>query len=196
MKRDNSLVKFTIFVLLITIVAVCLVSGTYAKYTSTVTGEAEAVVAKWTIEVNDNEITTDEDGKVTFNLFSTINDTDGATVETDVKTGLIAPGTSGNFAFKIDNLSEVNAEYTIELGIDNPSSVPLQFSTDGGQTWKDIITEVNITKQPIAMETGTKTVNVQWRWVFEGDHTHLGIEAQTEAPKVTVDATITVEQVD
>ena len=44
MKNDNSIVKFTAFVLLITMVVLCLVSGTFAKYVDHFEGDYDNVV--------------------------------------------------------------------------------------------------------------------------------------------------------
>ena len=114
MKKDNKLVKFTMFVLLITIVAIVLVVGTYAKYTSDASGSSTATVAKWQIKANGTDITVD-DATIAFNLFETINDTANTAQETDVKAGLIAPGTAGSFNLKVKNESEVTAKYSIDL---------------------------------------------------------------------------------
>lgn len=204
MKKDNKLVKFTMFVLLITIVAIILVSGTYAKYTSEASGTATATVAKWSIIVNDDEeIATTTPQTVTFDLFKTINDSDGSSAETDVASGLIAPGTVGSFELSIKNESEVNAKYAIAFEVTG-SDVPLEFSVNGGE-WADTITAPAET----TLDMGeSDTVNVKWRWAFEekvGDvvntavdtaDTALGINAQTVAPEVIVKTTLTVTQVD
>ena len=197
MKRDNTLMKFTTFVLLITIVAIALVSGTYAKYTSTATATGTAKVAKWSIELNGDEITTmGDDETVSFDLFDTLKEDDVSTNEDNVADGVIAPGTGGAFALEVENLSEVDAEYTIDFQVTNASSVPVEFSTDNGATWKAWNEIVDITTTAVDMEE-TSTVNVQWRWDFDAnDDTALGIAAQTAAPEVTVTATITVDQVD
>lgn len=192
MKRNNKVVKFAIFVLLITIIAFALVAGTYAKYTTEVSGSDTVRVAKWSIKVNGTEITTVQDETVTFDLFNTIYDSDGTTTESDVANGLIAPGTSGSFDLQIENLSEVNAEYSIAFEMTNAANVPLEFSTDG-TTWGNLD---SIESTAIAMSNGTSTVNVKWRWQFAGDHTDIGIAAQTAPQNVEVTATITVDQVD
>ena len=62
MKNDNSIVKFTAFVLLITMVVLCLVSGTFAKYTSEFNGTDSAVVARWNVS--------DGDALKTFDIFA------------------------------------------------------------------------------------------------------------------------------
>lgn len=207
MKKDNKLVKFTMFVLLITIVAIVLVSGTYAKYTSKVSGESTATVAKWSIKVNDNELAA-ENSTVTFNLFDTINDTGNTAKETDVANKKIAPGTAGSFDLKVKNESEVTAKYAISFEV-SESDIPLEFSTDKGVTWKDSITAP--AEKTLAVGAAEDTVTVQWRWVYEvadstdanivdanvdAADTTLGIAAQTTAPTVTVTTTLTATQVD
>lgn len=205
MKKGNNLVKFIMFVLLITIVAIVLVAGTYAKYTSQVSGESTATVAKWSIKVNDKELAV-ENSKVTFNLFETINDTGNIAQETDVKAGLIAPGTAGSFNLKVKNESEVTAKYSIDFVLTNTSNIPIEFSTDG-TTWTNSITAP--AEKSLAVGAPEDTITVQWRWAFNGTDstnyqttqndvtdTTLGIVAQTAPAKVTVTTTLTATQVD
>ena len=95
--KDNKIMKFVGFVLLITVIALIVVAGTYAKYTSSATGSSSAVVAKWDIKAGKSgeEVSiTGSNSTVAFNLFDTIKNEDG-TEETDVVDGKIAPGTSG-----------------------------------------------------------------------------------------------------
>lgn len=195
--KKNLMFKLGLFSAALVLVATCLVTGTWAKYTTTVTGTDTATVAKWSIEVNDSSITV-ASPTVTFDLFNTIKDTDGTNDETDVAANLIAPGTSGLFELKVENLSEVNATYEISFTETNAANVPLQYSTDG-TTWKDSIADINVAATAIAMETGTATVKVQWRWVFStnaaGDAADTTI-GQGAPATVTVAATITVTQVD
>jgi hypothetical protein len=170
-----------------------------AKYTTNVSANDTASVAKWHFEVNDVNMTpADGEAAMTFDLFKTIMDTDGASAETDVKTDLIAPGTSGKFDVKIENLSEVNAVYSLDYSIENTSNVPLQFSLDGAD-WKSDINDLDVSDVAIAMGSGSDTVTVQWKWAFNGDDaadTALGIAAQTAAPTVKVTCAATFTQVD
>lgn len=196
MKKDNKLVKFTMFVLLITIVAIVLVVGTYAKYTSDASGSSTATVAKWQIKANGTDITVD-DATIAFDLFKTINDTGNTAVETDVINNKIAPGTAGKFDLKIDNLSEVTAEYSIDFVLTNNSNIPIEFSTNGTD-WTTTLDTINSTSN-LTAGTGTDTVTVQWRWVFNGNDgtdTTLGTVAQTAPAEVTVATTLTATQVD
>ena len=207
--------------LVLVLVTSCFAGGTFAKYTSVATGSDEANVALWSVKVNDSQIAHATPQTFTFNLFKTVNDTAGA-AEADVHKQsnddniIIAPGTSGQFAIDIKNLSEVNAEYKIEF-TETANTIPLQFSLDGTK-WYDTVAEINIAFTNIAMRTGTASHTVQWRWAFNDtdtavtnstaatDDAHvnqtnttdtkLGIDAQTTIPTVTITATLTIEQVD
>ena len=139
--------------------------------------------------------------------------------ENEVAADLIAPGTSGSFAMEVDNLSEVDAEYTIELAeeqLNMPGtpaySAPIEYSLTGlDGSWTGDITTLNadttwMNGVDLDMLSGTKTVTVYWRWVYSTDaaadaiDTAIGIAAQTDTdaddPAVKVTATITVTQLD
>ena len=213
--ESNKIVKITCLTLFVSVIALLLVAGTYAKYTSSATGSDTATVAKWDIKagVKDNELSiTGSNATVTFNLFETILDEDGTT-ENDVvkdengKVVKIAPGTSGIFELSIVNDSEVNTEYSITFEIDDSklpegTSLPLEFKVGDGN-WTSSLSEVSTTslgmddKDTIDVHEGSAIVKVQWRWVYEsitGDSndTTLGINA----PEIEVNATLTVSQVD
>ena len=191
--------KIVALVLCLALGVTCIAGGALAKYTTSVSANDTASVAKWHFEVNDvNMSPTDGSAQMTFDLFNTIMDTDGSSAETDVKTDLIAPGTSGKFDVKIENLSEVNAVYALDYSIENTSNVPLKFSLDGAD-WKDDINDLDVSEQAIAMENGSETVTVHWKWDFNGDDsadTALGIAAQNAAPTVKVTCAATFTQVD
>ena len=204
MKKNNKLGKFAVFVLLITIIAVILVANTYAKYITSKDLEAVATVAKWSIKLGGKDITQNE--AVTFDLFTTVKDTDGSD-ETDVSANRIAPGTQGSFDVELENASEVTAKYTVTFESQNTSNIPVEFSVDGGKTWKTDIKELTLTD---VLEAGAKTSTtespkISWRWVLErgtedsektinnGFDTDLGI--LETAPTVTVTAHLVAEQV-
>lgn len=215
MKRTNRLEKFAIFVLVIAIIGMILVSGTFAKYTSSTSGSDSVKVAKWDLVVKASD-DTDENGTqiavagtpatVSFDLFNTINDTNGA-AETDVDTGLIAPGTKGSFSLEVINNSEVTADYTMTFSLTNTSSVPVQFSTDNGTSWTTNLNSLSKTGT-LNMKGGTtNTVTVLWKWDYEVNDTQnvndttLGILARTAAtedakPTVEVSAAISATQAD
>ena len=193
-------IKMLVIAVLLVAVAVTsyAVSGTYAKYTSTFTGSDAARVAEWAFELNDVTAT----NTFEFDLFETINDTDGST-ETDVADGkIIAPGTTGSFAIKVANLSEVNATYAIDYTVTNDDGIAIEFSANGTDGWSDELADVTAT----AINMGANaTKKVYWRWVYERGttaddkttnntaDTTLGLDGTAE---VSVQAKVIVNQVD
>ncbi len=106
--------KKKMFLLIALLVAVTLtsysVSGTYAKYVSKITDTDEARVAKWGF-TGDESITVD----LFKDSYSHVKNGGG--------TKIIAPGTSGSYAFKLDSttfpqdLAEVDYEIDVEATI-------------------------------------------------------------------------------
>ena len=115
--KDNKLVKVFLIALLIVMVGLILVSGTYAKYTTTFTGSDTATVAKFKVSSN----TTAE----TFDLFKTAKEVDGTTADAEVVNGKVAPGTGGKFDIQLTNDSDVKVHYTLDLKETNTSNIPI-----------------------------------------------------------------------
>ncbi len=205
--EKNKTMKMISITLLLVMIALVLVSGTYAKYTSSATGSSDSVrVAKWTFKVGDADIT--KSNTFTFDLFKTINDANGST-ETDVASSkgdkVIAPGTSGSFDIVLTNASEVSAKYGIKYTVTNENKIPVQFSTDGA-TWSKSLTDVaaSDTDTKLAANNGTKTITVQWKWAYED--TNESTKAESEAKDlelgkagtatISVSAEVTATQID
>ncbi len=204
-EKRSLLTTFAVLCIMLVMICVVTVPGIYAKYTSQVSGKDTATVAKWSFEVNDTEIAA-TNPTVTFDLFNTIKDTDGTSNETDVTADMIAPGTSGEFALKLENLSDVTAVYKIEATVTNGLNVPLKYKVGDAATWSNTLQGALDAALPdadartLAKTNGTKTITVKWMWAFDGadaTDTTIGIGAQTAAnAKVEVTTTVTAEQVD
>lgn len=201
--KNNKTVKFMALVLFVTILAIILVSGTYAKYTTSATGSDTATVAKWSIKLGDEDIAKSTEKTFSIDLFSTITNTDGSEEKNVKKTDgtLIAPGTMGSFTLlSLKNESEVNAKYSVTYTLANESGVPLEFTTnkDDESSWKSDFTAVNVSNEALATDATATTATVYWRWAFTKDtardtsDTTLG----TTTPTVTLTAKIDVEQAD
>lgn len=201
--KNNRIVKFMVLVLFVTILAIILVSGTYAKYTTSATGSDTATVAKWSIKLGDEDIAKSTEKTFAIDLFSTITNTDGSEEKNVKKTdgSLIAPGTMGSFTLlSLKNESEVNAKYSVTYTLSNESGVPLEFTTnkDDEDSWKSDFTAINVSNEALAMDATATTATVYWRWAFTKDtardtsDTTLG----TTTPTVTLTAKIDVEQAD
>ena len=169
-KNYNSIKIFAILLLLVMLVLMLIV-GTYAKYTTEVEGSDSSVVAKWAWQINDSDVSK-SDTEFAFNLFDTIKDTADGNNETDVKATKIAPGTKGSFEIKVENLSEVNAYYNLTLNEtkgQDVSNAKIEYSiigTDEATDWTTAINTFNLTNTLLNMETGSKTLTVYWRWAY------------------------------
>lgn len=197
--KKNKLFVLGLVAVFVAILSLTLVSGTWAKYTSTVTGSDTARVAKWSFDGVD---LADANKKVTVNLFNTIKDSDGNTEE-DVKTAgknentIIAPGTKGTGTFTLKNTGEVNAKATVTFTVTNANNIPVQFTdkdgekltaTDGTYTLGEVTLSMND-------ETG-QTLTLNWEWPFNGNDTTdttLGVAGTAE---ITVEVTVVFTQVD
>lgn len=197
--KKNKIFTLGLVITFVFVVSLTLVSGTFAKYTSTVTGNDSASVAKWAFQYGTSEGTlSDVDLSSTkiiaFNLFDTILDTNGDP-ETDVATDKIAPGTKGSFQFVVKNTSEVNATFDLTLEVTG-AQVPFEYTIQvNEENASEASTTVpSLTTQTIDMNTSV-TVTITWEWPFDGNDTTdttLGLAAST----VEVNATIVFVQVD
>lgn len=200
--KKNKMMRLAACLLVMVLLTTSMIAGTFAKYTSEAYGTNTARVAKWSFEVNDADIATTD--KFTFDLFKTINDTDGTT-EGDVKKAdqIIAPGTSGFFELVLENTSEVTAKYGIVYTITNTAGIPLKYSVDGGKSWTDTLVNVDADDSKTKIDMGkSSTIKVQWKWDYARDNgdiydTTLGVNAAADnAGTVTVQAKVTATQVD
>lgn len=202
-KRSYISKRIAIVSICITVVMVCSVFGSFAKYTASGSGSSTAQVANWSFNVGDANLAAGS--SVAFNLFSTVNDTSGTKAETDVARGKIAPGTSGRFDLRMSNNSDVTAKYTLSMTETNSSNIPLQYSVDG-KNWKDSIAELDLARDKVLTVGSSDTVTVSWRWVFEGttDGAHKGQTDSSDtalgkasgSKNVTVGVTVNASQVD
>lgn len=177
-KNENKTSKFVCIVLLLCVIAMILVAGTYAKYTSSASGSDSATVAKWDIKVNGTQLGV-ENATVNFDLFGTSDD------------DLVYPGKTNSFDVVVTNDSQVAATYDIDFTVSG-ATLPIEYSIDG-TNWSTDGDDLDLSSKAIAVD-GEVTETVQWRWADDGSRdaadTQLGIDNGT----VTVTATITVNQ--
>lgn len=201
--RKNKLASFTALVLLVTIIALVLVSGTYAKYTTELSANDTATVAKFAVGGLDS---------TSFDLFATaVTEVDGTTADEDVAEGKIAPGTGGKFTVTLTNNSDVAVEYTLALAeTENENAIPIEYSLNGST----YVTAANFASASGAKGTlnigsttpTTKELVVYWRWAYVGTDSTNYQDAQTDetdtalgtagTATVKVTATATFTQVD
>ena len=200
--RNDKRRKRRFLLILILILAVAITGtliGTIAKYVATETVTDEAVSAKFGLNIPN-----------TIDLFSDSytnvqSDTEGRII--------IAPGTSGSYAFSVTGTSEVaykvTAEITLTYSEEWGEYAPLEFSINN-ETWSSFITFETALSEALASETMapntefSNTQTIYWRWPFSKDpasdvkDTEMGVISASDAssPKVTVEIIVTAAQVE
>ena len=188
--KTNKMMRIASVLLVAVLLTTCVISGTFAKYTTTSTAEATAKIAKWQIDFTKKDGETQE---FTFDLFATVNDTLNGNDETDVADERIAPGTEGSFKIEFTNNSEVNVQYFMEsFTISEGAPADLKFcTTEDGTYVAASAFAATINKTTVNMNNKGE-LTVYWMWDFGEDR----VDNAYSALDVTVTAKVTVEQVD
>lgn len=210
--RKNKMMRLASALLVAVLLTTCAISGTFAKYTTSVTSQDTARVAYWGFQPVAMDIT---------DLFDKAYDTTvNATVD------VIAPGTTSSdtfaFAYNEANGTAPEVAYTFTVSVDGSycdaaiaNNTNIQWRLDGG-TWGDWGTLLNSikalsgdasgTKQynpgqlPDAFTTADNTHTVEWQWIFSTDaagdalDTEMGNAADLADVKLVI--TINATQVD
>ena len=139
------------------------VASTYAKYTTTITGnEGTAIVAAWNFQTDNASQTIEIDVAGTVDPTTLINDR-------------IAPGTSGSFNVVLNNTSEVGVDFVVALQTIDHKPTNLKFYRDAAHTTEITPGTTQITGQLIAFDTDADpaaaavqlTVPIYWEWAYE-----------------------------
>ncbi len=181
--KKNKMMRIASVLLVAVLLSTCAISGTFAKYTSSGSATATAIIAKWDIQLKGAAITND----VEFSLVDTWLNTN-ATVNDSVADKKIAPGTSGRGEIVLENKSEVAAEIVasfVETGKPANMTFTYTYENSNGNTG-------TVDGAPIAIGIGeTVTIKVDWVWAFTND-----VENTYAGQDIKVDASFTVSQVD
>lgn len=110
---------------------VSIMQGTYAKYITAASAEADITIARWNILVNDQDILQNS------NFTSTITpDFDGTS---NIREGVLAPTATGSFEVNINgDQTDVSFEYTLDVELSEDNTVDdleiTGYSINGGST--------------------------------------------------------------
>ncbi len=171
--KKNRILKLGLLALALTLVTASLVSGTFAKYVTTVTGTGTVQVARWRANLSDG--TTNQGtgvvDTVVFDLFKTmtgIGDVD------QTPTKRVAPGTSGSFvlSYTTDG-TEVDHDVTLTL-TKSGGTIPANMTftvTPSGLTATPAVLDFKTatsgsftTSIPAETNGATGSVTVTWKW--------------------------------
>ena len=219
--KTNKMMRIASVLLVAVLLSTCAISGTFAKYVTTASGNDTARVALWDVSVVDFYPT---NATFTFNVFDTVMDTDDVGDDDDNdadiddatpgNNAIVAPGSWGYYDFKVTNSSEVNATFSVTMteafttAVQNAVS-PIQYKVE-------VVSEGEAAELPtdgfakanngsiaigdatvggdIAMNGGTEVIRVYWQWTYDGEayDTELGIDG---ASTINVAANLTITQV-
>lgn len=125
--EKNRMMRLASALLILTLLTTCMISGTFAKYTTQATGGDTARVAKWGVTVGAHT-----------DLFATsytnTNDNSGTvTVKSEDTDKLVAPGTTGTgLGVTSEGTPEVSYEMKIKLDNTNAKMPSLKYTPTGG----------------------------------------------------------------
>lgn len=190
--RTNKTLRIASVLLIAVLMTTCIIGGTFAKYTSNLAVTAKQGIATWNVTLDSTDQDTATEG-IQINLADTVLDANGGE-ETDVKSGLIAPGTKGSFKIAIKNASQVKANAVLTLTV---PTLPTGMTLKNGAT---SLSEGNQTVTvDLDMEQSTATeVEFTWEWVYDtetagaNDTNDLTFQGQT----LSIPVAIAVTQVD
>ena len=190
----------------------CFVGSTFAKYTSTVNGNAdvEASVAKWSFDIGGVAANL-ADGTAENLTFSTgvVTNTEGTdTIAVDSGKVKMAPGSQGSFTLALTNTSDVTAKVvvtvtSVSLKINDTevSDHPFKYSATGDDDYTEIDTGLVVYNGNIAHTAeNEENVTIYWEWAFNGNDevdTKIGIaQANGDTITWTVNVEVVLTQVD
>ena len=206
MKR-NTILRVSAILLVLTLLSTCVISGTFAKYTTSADANDDARIAKWGVVVEATaEAFTENDDDTVISFVSGEN--------------VLAPGTDGNLCgLKITGQPEVAVKIaaTAELeltdwAVDGAYYCPLVITVGTtefkGNDYADAEKFEEAVEKAIVAEIAKDSVDpntnladsvaVTWAWAYEGNDdvkdTALGNAA---APaKISIAVSVTVTQID
>lgn len=185
--KKRTLGRMAVLAFALCLVTTCLLGGTLAKYTTTVTGTGTATVAKWAIALKADEGATTASTAQTANFNFTLGDTRTGGEGTLVATDRIAPGSTGSVAVEIDATgTEVPFTWSIKATYgDLPATI--KFYQDS--TYTTALASGTAWTGDVAIPAaGTKlTKTIYWKWDTASD------SADTVIGEAGATSTFTIE---
>lgn len=209
MKKNKALTA-AISVLSLTMVSMCAIGGTFAKYTSQDSATDTAKVAQWGITITANTY------HEAFHTATTTQDTK-ITAAAVGGNAIVAPGSEGKLVgISVAGNPEVNgtiahdATFSITEAswtVDGQFYCPIEFS-NGSTTVKgveyidkydDLVAALNLLDGGSSFNAGASvsdTYTLTWKWAFENGHDDLDTLLGDAEPTFGATISTTVTQVD
>ncbi|WP_343210713.1 hypothetical protein [Anaerolentibacter hominis] len=187
--KKNKIRNLAVLALALTLVTTSLMSGTLAKYATTVTGTGTGSAAKWAVAVSANGAT--QTSNFTFNLEDT------GTNKDNVASGKIAPGSTGSIVVGVDATgTEVDTVLKAKLDTTGLKGLPIKFYDSDAASATEITGEITLGNVAAGAEANVAEVNktIYWKWIEGDTDTAIGSKA-TEAERTgTFTLALTAEQ--
>lgn len=222
--KKNRMMRLASVLLICVLLTTSIISGTFAKYTTSVSSEDSARVANWGFEKSNTMDLTDLFFSSYTNVHAKAND-DGSFDD------VIAPGTEGqsSFQFKYDGengtngpevayIFSVQVEGSCDAAIVNNENIQwaLDDNTNGWGTWAELLDSIvalsgdaSGAKQyapntlPAGFTDADETHTIYWRWLFDEttggqdlDEMDTDMGNATDLADCSIKITITATQVD
>lgn len=215
--KKNRMMRLASLLLVCVLLTTSVISGTFAKYTTSVESQDSARVANWGFErTNSMDLTNLFLGSYT-NVVSNNGD------------DVIAPGTSGSttFTFAYDGTNGTNGPevaYTFEVKVEAScddailanNNIQWQLDSNGFGTWDKMIADITALsgsttgKQqyapntlPAAFTDNDEVHTISWQWIFDEaagganlDDLDTAMGNDNDLADCSIKITITAEQVD
>lgn len=212
--KKNKMMRVASALLVAVLLTTCAISGTFAKYVTSVESQDSARVANWGFERTNSMDLTD----LFLGSYTNVNSENGDDV--------IAPGTDGStqFQFAYDekngaNGPEVAYRFTVSVDATCHSAIlanpNIQWKLDDGDygTWDQMIAKITLlsgdasgTKDyapntlPAAFGASDNTHTIYWRWVFTtgnaSDDLDTAMGNEDVLANCSIKITITATQLD
>ena len=214
--KKNKMMRAALALLVVTMLTMSIVSGTFAKYVTQGSATDSARVAKFGVEV-----------KSTGSLFSKTyakgdNTPGGETLSVESEEKVVAPGTKNDTGLTLSLTGKPEVDVKVTFNVTNATEIhlgdyyPVKFTLKKGNTAiveNDTLAKVKeeLNKLEVSYTAGTElssgeTINLSWKWDFAGDDTKDTKLGDIAAGKATAGdndsintafaATVTVTQVD
>ena len=202
--KKNVMMRVASVLLVAVLMSTCVISGTFAKYTTAADATDTARVAKWGVQITTSSEIFKESYATTDTATAGNEITNSVQVDT-AGTNVVAPGTDNSVEFSVTGTPEVAVEVTFDFTVNSDVVIPsgTEIAVDG-TTLQDNYTPVVFTlkKGNETLATGTLaqikavfdgldevfepntnlgtelgTYTLSWEWTFEGNDvadTYLG----------------------
>lgn len=158
MKNKKDIRFIIIFIIIVTVSLMYLFQASYAKYKREILGNTNSTIASWNIKVNNESI---NNKTVLTNYITPTYDTNQY-----VKSGVLAPGSTGYFELVINAL-EVDVDFNYEISGEVNQDTPLNDLIITRYEQGGVVSNYNSTDKitgEIQKNSNNTTIKVYFKW--------------------------------